>query len=420
MPQPKFTSRGKGHRTFRVRIARRRSLISLLAAVACLAALIVGILPASAAIGPGVITTYHIKAVEQPAGIITGPGGDLWFTNGFNSVGAITSTGTISVNSSLATGGSVPVDIAFGPDQAVWFTVWSTSTVGRLGTNGAVTSYTGGGIDGPLGITLGSDGALWFTNPISNSIGRITTAGVISNFTGAGISDPEYITSGPDGALWFTNFGNDSIGRISTGGAVSNFVGTGIDQPTGITTGPDGALWFTNDANNTIGRITTAGVVRNYRGTGISGPFSIAAGVDGALWFTNSGNNSIGSITPSGVVTNYTDDQLIDPQNITSGPDGALWFTEFSVGVIGRITTAVTPEVTGFNPASGPPGTTVTINGANLEGPSHVYFNGAPSRIVSISPTKIVVTVPTAAKTGQINVLTTCGKATSRRTFTVT
>ena len=182
----------------------------------------------------------------------------------------------------------------------------------------------------PEGITTGPDGALWFANDAGDSIGRITTAGAVTNFTGNGIDNPEGITSGPDGALWFTNYGDNSIGRITTAGVVTNYTGTGIDEPNGITTGPDGALWFTNDGNNSIGRITTAGVVTNYTGIGIDNPQSITTGSDGALWFINDNAKntfSIGRITTAGVVTNYTGTGINTPRDITSGPDGALWFT---------------------------------------------------------------------------------------------
>ncbi len=47
--------------------------------------------------------------------------------------------------------------------------------------------------------------------------GRITTEGAISNFTGFGIDRPYAITSGPrgDGDMWFADQAN-AIGRITT------------------------------------------------------------------------------------------------------------------------------------------------------------------------------------------------------------
>ena len=38
---------------------------------------------------------------------------------------------------------------------------------------------------------MGPDGALWFTNYVNSSIGRITTSGAVSNFTGVGIDGPD-------------------------------------------------------------------------------------------------------------------------------------------------------------------------------------------------------------------------------------
>jgi virginiamycin B lyase len=170
-----------------------------------------------------------------------------------------------------------------------------------------------------------------------------------------GIDSPRGITAGPDGALWFTNYGNNSIGRVTTTGKVHLYTGAAIDEPYEITAGPDGALWFTNHGNNSIGRITTSGKVTHYSGTGIKGPVGITAGPDGALWFTNYGNNSIGRITTTGTVTNYTHPGIDEPGSITAGPDGALWFT--TANSIGRISTAVTPGISGFTPASGAAGT---------------------------------------------------------------
>jgi virginiamycin B lyase len=66
----------------------------------------------------------------------------------------------------------------------------------------------------PVEIAAGPDGALWFTN-YSGSIGRITTAGLVTNFALFGSANPQGITAGPDGALWFTVVDLGTIGRIS-------------------------------------------------------------------------------------------------------------------------------------------------------------------------------------------------------------
>ena len=144
-----------------------------------------------------------------------------------------------------------PKSITSGPDGALWFTNGDNS-IGRITTSGVVTVYRSHDIRDPQGIVAGPDGALWFTNYGGDSIGRITTSGAVTDYTNPAIDHPLDITSGPDGALWFTNLGNDSIGRMSSG-VVTNYTGTGIDDPQGITAGPDGALWFTNPATTRSG-----------------------------------------------------------------------------------------------------------------------------------------------------------------------
>jgi IPT/TIG domain len=136
-------------------------------------------------------------------------------------------------------------------------------------------------------------------------------------------------------------------------------------------------------------------------------------------------DDSIGRITTTGTVTSYTlGSGIFDPEGITAGPDGALWFTNYidaDVGnSIGLITTAVTPAISGFTPAAGAAGTTVTITGQNLSGATKVAFDGTPATIVSGTATQIVTKVPSGTATSPITVTTPAGTATSHTCFTVT
>ena len=70
----------------------------------------------------------------------------------------------------------------------------------------------GAGIVQPLDITAGPDGALWFTG--TTSLGRITTSGAITTFEHTGLTFLHGITTGPKGSVWFTDPGSGSIGRI--------------------------------------------------------------------------------------------------------------------------------------------------------------------------------------------------------------
>jgi outer membrane protein assembly factor BamB len=123
--------------------------------------------------------------------------------------------------SSYTTGPGIdgPHDITVGSDGALWFTNFNDS-IGRITTSGTITNYPDAGFE-PLAIAPGTDGALWFTNFEGDSIGRITTTGTITDYRNPAIRESTGITPGSDGAMWFVN-ANNSIGRItlaSGGGA---------------------------------------------------------------------------------------------------------------------------------------------------------------------------------------------------------
>src|SRR5262249_27009899 len=75
--------------------------------------------------------------------------------------------------------------------------------------------------NGPVEIATGPEGALWFTEEEEggNRMGRMTTAGVTTEYSLPSGHIPRDITAGPDGALWFTESG--FIGRITTAGVIT-------------------------------------------------------------------------------------------------------------------------------------------------------------------------------------------------------
>ncbi len=77
------------------------------------------------------------------------------------------------------------------------------------------------------------------------------------------------------------------------------------------------------------------------------------------------------------------------------------------------------PTITSFSPDTGPPGTSVTINGTNLSGATSVTFGGALAAFTPVSAVQIMATVPTDAVTGTISVTTPNGTAVSSTVFTV-
>lgn len=97
------------------------------------------------------------------------------------------------------------------------------------------------------------------------------------------------------------------------------------------------------------------------------------------------------------------------------------------------------PTITRFSPPSGPPATTVIVDGTDFNPPTRpepelqafpgltnapaatvVRFNGVPAAITSITDTQIVTQVPAGATSGPITVTTSGGTATSATNFIVT
>ena len=179
-----------------------------------------------------VVTEFPLP--NYSGGIAAGPDGAIWFTEGnplgnpsgpnaVDRIGRITTGGVISEFALPA--GSAPAGIVTGPDGNLWFTETSGNKIGRITPLGTVTEFpvpTAG--SRPLYITSGPDGNLWFTEETGNrtvpehpnKIGRITTSGVITEFLiPTQDSRPFDITVGPDGNIWFTEKLGNLIGRLS-------------------------------------------------------------------------------------------------------------------------------------------------------------------------------------------------------------
>jgi IPT/TIG domain-containing protein len=77
------------------------------------------------------------------------------------------------------------------------------------------------------------------------------------------------------------------------------------------------------------------------------------------------------------------------------------------------------PSVSSFQPASGPIGTSVTINGQNLTGATAVKFHGTNAQSFTVnSSMRITAIVAAGTTTGTVSVTTPRGTATSAGTFT--
>jgi streptogramin lyase len=339
-------------------------------------------------------------SASSPYGIVTGPDGDLWFTEYASSkIGRYNPNDGTLHEYSLLTPHARPEGITVGPDGALWFTENTVNQIGRISvSDGTVQEFQlPTGATGPAGIATGSDGQLWFTYFEFSDVGHFGTfdpksgTAAIHSLPG---TKPEAlgITAGPDGNIWITEFGHQSVSQITKDYHVTEYPIPGADQELGaITAGPDGALWFTESIGNAIGRITTDGAFTRYSlltlpyvpiggagGPNFAGATQITTGADGNLYFTEYYANRIGRMTPAGNLTEIAlPTAASHSYGITAGPDGNIWFGERDGGKIGQLTLPISD---GLSPIRSAAGTPVSV----AEGAS---FSGTVATFVPLKPT---------------------------------
>ena len=266
-----------------------------------------------------------------------------------------------------------PGHLAYGHDGAYWFTEFDAKSIGRVTTNGFITSFVIPSYNAqPYGIVNGPDNNLWLTESQANKIARLTTAGVFTEFTIPTTNNlPAGITVGPDNRLWFTELNTGKIGVIPTtatsGAAIKQYnVSTNPNCLLyNIVTGPDGNLWFTDAGLGRIWTISPNGTnLKFFQLAANSKPFDLTSDrTNNVIWFTEYGSNKIGRLDVTAFTNNPTGPNVVmefrlppstiigitnsQPYGITMGPDGFPWFTEYLGGNLGHITNHVTITTNG-------------------------------------------------------------------------
>lgn len=77
------------------------------------------------------------------------------------------------------------------------------------------------------------------------------------------------------------------------------------------------------------------------------------------------------------------------------------------------------PEIAGFSPPGGLPGTSVTVRGTQLQTATAVTIGGLRAPFTASGPNQLQLSVPRGARTGRIVVVTPAGSATSATDFLV-
>jgi len=210
-----------------------------------------------------------------------------------------------------------------------------------------------------------------------------------------------------------------------------------------MTIDPDGCtFWYTGeyyDAHPTtkvdddwltrIGSFSLPGCGSSVVAAPAISSFSPSSGPPGAtVTIAGSGFTGATSVTFNGAAAAFTvasDTQITAtvPSGATSGPISVTTSGGTATSTAGfSVTAAVpTPTISGFSPAKGPVGASVTLNGTNFTGATAVTFNSVPATTFTVvSDQEITATVPSGAKSGPISVTTGAGTATSSTAFHVT
>lgn len=306
----------------------------------------------SGSLGTATLTTnptavLYSGASQAPNFITVGPDGYLYATECAVGSGIPMNIAKMSLSGQVQefTTGSFSDclgNIITGPDGNLWFTDPGNGALVKMTPSGSFTSYPLPGSQSPPSVAAGPDGNLWATMCVLNQscagIDRVTPSGGITNFT-AGFSvngATEAVTLGPDGNLWFNQPNNNVIGKITRAGKVTTYSGVTTDiggLSDCIVTGPDKNLWFVEWNAGKVARVNTNGVLIAEYSLSHTGQ-CLAVGPDGDIWATESQDGYLAQVSPGGAVSEYA--AGVYPTGIILGPDGNLWYADQSNETIGK------------------------------------------------------------------------------------
>jgi len=374
--------------------------------------------------------------------------------NGYGTIFTLNGGTFTTVHSFDLTDGSGPYTLFFpypGLVTITWGDLYGTTqsggangdgTVFKISAANIITTYQSfnvtDGLSPYAGLVQATNGSFYGTTYSGGSNGdgtvfQMTPSGALTtlhNFAGTDGENPEAVlVQGTDGNLYGTTYsgGANSDGTIfqmTLPGALTtlyNFAGTDGDCPqAGLLQATDGNFYGTTYAGGANGDGTV---------------FKLSVGLNPFVQTVPSygkvgakeiilGNNLTGatSVSFNGTAATFT---VVSASEITATlPAGAITGTVTVTTPSGTLNSnllyRVVPQVTGFNPTSGPAGTPVTVTGVSLTQVNQVSIGGVQATSFTVnSDTQLTVTVPTSARTGKIGVGTPGGEAASPTNFTV-
>jgi virginiamycin B lyase len=178
--------------------------------------------------------------------------------------------------------------LAAAYDGAVWFADMASASVTQL-RNGVFTPH-GLGSDGatPYGIAIDMNGVVWTTLQGVDKLGRISTDGQVTTFEvpagNRGLGD---VAVDRSGAVWFLELGANKIGRFAEGRFTDFAIPTPSAGLTALAAAPDGSVWFTELSAGKLGQIRNGRVNEFRLPRANSRPFGVAVDAMNNVWYTD-------------------------------------------------------------------------------------------------------------------------------------
>jgi streptogramin lyase len=237
----------------------------------------------------GRISDYVLSDTATTFALAAGSDTSVWFAESTPPrIGRLTPDGAVSLYSLPGFQG-VTSGLTVGPDQTVWFGLWSGSKayVGRIAPSGVYTEFALHDYGRPLMLTAGPDGSVWMPQIDTSRVVEISLDGFEYDyqfFPGSG-DTPAWMVA-RDSGVWFADW--SGVGLLSNVGSRYRVRLPGIGK--GIDTSPDGHVWvslLTGPSTGWLQELTTSGqLVTTYR-LSIE-PALVAADSKGTIWFTGS------------------------------------------------------------------------------------------------------------------------------------
>ncbi len=359
----------------------------------------------------GTVTASTVVSAAVPAGAGNGP------------ITVTTSAGS-AVSTNIFTASSVPTITSFSP------------TAGAIGST---VTINGGNFFSPTSVEIGGKSAsatITSTTQISATVPTGATTGPIkvSTANGSFTTSSNFLTGtgpiitdfSPTVGAVNTTVNMDGLNLSTVSSATFNGVNEYITAKSATTlqvnitnasgTGaikvvsPQGS--FTTSSNFIS---STAPIVTDFAPT--LGGIGTGVVIDG-LNFTHATSVEFDGVSAAFTVTAGTQMSATVPSGAATGPITVSSNTASYTTSSNFVVTTSAPVITGFTPASGVRGTTVTINGGNFTNLSFVQFNGVTATYTPpTSTTVLYATVPASATSGLISVKNGSGTGNSSALF---